>query len=66
MEIVGGIYSTLPSLTPLEPDNVSLVRTDGGAINKAITLEVQNSPVPSALVLKMKISEVMEDMAGWL
>ena len=64
MEIMGGIYTTLPSLTPLKPGNVALVRVDGGRLNENIELDVQTSPAPSALVLKIKISVVTEDMEG--
>ncbi|KAL5268382.1 hypothetical protein ACHWQZ_G002293 [Mnemiopsis leidyi] len=62
--IMGGIYSTLPSLTPLKPGNVALVRVDGGRVNENIELDVTTSPAPSTLVLKIKISTVTEDMEG--
>lgn len=62
--IMGGIYSTLPSLTPLKPGNVALVRVDGRRVNENIELDVTTSPAPSTLVLKIKISTVTEDMEG--
>ena len=64
VEIAGGIYSTLHSLAPLKTENVSLVRTDGGVVNKGVKLEVQTSPIASALVIKMRISRVTEDVTG--
>jgi hypothetical protein len=65
VDIVGGVYSTLPSLVPLQSSSLSLVKADGGSINNAIRIYGKAAPrVGSALVMTIQISKVTEDMAG--